>query len=371
MLLRVLVISVIPWSPSNRGIDVMTEFFVEKGFEVTHIVFPFYPFHKSKFARFINNTTTPSNLTQAFSSTWVIPYSANKMYWIPKPIKKVIYLSHVKSLTRVLDLNKYDIIVVESGKAVMLHNVLPKKSFVIYRQSDPVWLLVEKDKELIKLEQRIFERADLILTIRNDEEFDRVPSQFRYKIEVWKNGFNIPKEYIDVNPYSEDDKRKGVYVGYSPIDSVTLDEIASKHRDVEFHIIGNCLSWKELRRLLNKNDNLTFHGNMPPNEYIRYVKYADFAIVPYANKPILKYVGLNGKFLLFMFFGLPIVSYETKFIKDGYLSILTAKSAEEFSEKVNIAKKMGRIIYDIDWDYYSSSGRKKELSGILRKYLDI
>ncbi|QIV77634.1 glycosyltransferase family 4 protein [Fervidobacterium pennivorans] len=366
--MKVLIISSIPWSESNRGIDIMTSFFIESGFNVTHIVFPNYMNSKQRWSRFLQHQETPENFSQIFSSRTLLAYSSKYMCWLPKSLKGFIFQSHIKTLTSVIDTSEFDIIVIESGKPVILSSILPRDRFVIYRQSDPIKLLNPNDKELIEEELKVMEKSNLVLTVR-DVFKDWLPESIKKKAEVWVNGFDVPKGVDLSNPY-QNSKKNAVYLGYSPLDVETLKIIADNHRDVDFHIIGRCLSKRKMQSLSQRYSNLIFYGNLSAKEYIPLIKFADFAIVPYANLEILKYVGLHSKFLLFMYFGLPIVSYKTHLLNERTVGgVFFAESAHEFSEKVFIAKKMGRVQYDIDFDFYSSKNRKRELKNILERYL--
>ncbi|MDN5338871.1 MAG: hypothetical protein PWQ20_1941 [Thermotogaceae bacterium] len=46
--MKVLVISSIPWSNSNRGIDILCRALAEEGHSVTHLVFPVYRMKKKQ-----------------------------------------------------------------------------------------------------------------------------------------------------------------------------------------------------------------------------------------------------------------------------------------------------------------------------------
>uniref|UniRef100_A0A7V4NGP3 Glycosyltransferase family 1 protein n=1 Tax=Fervidobacterium pennivorans TaxID=93466 RepID=A0A7V4NGP3_FERPE len=366
--MKVLVISSIPWSESNRGIDILTSFFIEYGSQVTHVVFPNYVNTKQRWSKFLQHQKLPKNLTQIFSSRSFIAYSSKYMRSLPKALKRFIFKSHIKTLVRVVDMSEFDIIVVESGKPVILSSILPRDRFVIYRQSDPMKLMVPNDRELLEEEFNVMTKSSLILTVRSIFK-EWLPEPIKKKAEVWVNGFDVPKRVDLSNPY-QNSKKNAVYLGYSPLDVETLKIIADNHEDVDFHIIGRCVSKRKMQSLSQRYSNLIFYGNLSAKEYIPLIKFADFAIVPYANLEILKYVGLNSKFLLFMYFGLPIVSYKTHLLNERTIEgVLFAESAHEFSEKISIAKKMGRVQYDIDFDFYSSENRKIELKNILERYL--
>ncbi len=360
---KALIISCLPWSQSNRGIDIMTNFFIERDFYVNHVVFPKYPSYDRRLKKYVSGNY-PHNFKQTFSA-YCIPFDDNRMFWLPKQLKKVIFRSHINSIRSIIDFNAFDVIVVESGKGVLLYDILPSDKFIIYRQSDPLWL-VYKDKDLIESEIGIYEKSNLIL-VPQEAFVDKVPDKFRTKVKVWKNGFNVPNTVNTENPYSLNGKKKCVYMGYTKINALTVIKAAEENPDCEFHIIGDCISRKERSKIMKNFDNVFFYGDMPSSNYIRYIRYADFAFIPYSNLPTLKYLGLHGKLLLFMFFGLPIVSYKLGLIDRS--DVLFASTLDEFLLKIKVAKNMPKIRYQIDWEYFSTEGRKKELTMILSEYL--
>jgi len=362
---RVLIVSGIPWSHSNRGIDLITELFVEEGFYVEHLVFPHYYTYKNNWSSFKVREDL-ENFRQIFSQN-SIPFDDSVMFWLPKFVKKPIFMSHLRSVKNV-DFNKFDIIVIESGKPVLLCDALPEEAFVIYRQSDPVWIMY-KDNAMKEYEKKVYERANLILVPRRKIGM-KIPDEFQSKVRIWENGFNVPKVTDYKNPYAENGGKKAVYLGYTPIHRETLEAVAWKNQDCEFHIIGNCISKASMVSISKRHKNVIFHGTLPADKYLGYIKYADFAFVPYARIRALEYIGLNSKFLLFMFFGLPIVSYSVGAI-DGNYGIFFVNNLQEFLEKIESVKKLGKIQYNIDWKYYSSEGRKGELKQILSNYREI
>lgn len=355
--MKVLVVSSIPWSESNRGIDVLSQALAEEGHEVTHLVFPIYS--KSK-----RTISSPSKIVkQLFASSTFLPYDDDSMFWFPKVAMKLIHNSHLESV-KSIDFSQYDLIVLESGKPVFLIDLIPSDVKLIYRQSDPIWMLM-RSNYLRELENKVIERSDLILIVRKFF-IDYIAKSYWPKTSVWINGFNVQSFNEKINPYCSK-RKKAVYVGFTRIDYRTLNFISIQHPDVEFHIIGNhCLSSFEIKKLSQK-DNIFIHGYMKPSEYLPYVKNADFAIIPY-RKDIkgLNYIGLTSKYLLFMYFKLPIISYRPGVIEEfNGLPILFAKDIFEFSDIIRKVKRMGKIDYNLNFDYYSYNGRKRELLKIL------
>ncbi len=364
--MKYLIISSLPFTNSNRGIDILTSSLIEEGHHVEHLVFPTYYFKKNFSAKITANTNGTFN--QNYSKRCFIPYHYSTMHWLPNFVTKIIHNLHLRTVTH-MDFEKYDVIVLESGKPVMLINRIPEKVKLIYRQSDPVWMLMPKSNYLKKLENKVIERANLVLVVRKVFK-DFLPNDLASKAVVWRNGFNIPDNMKYINPFPASKEKNAVYVGLAPIDYETLEFVATEHPDVNFHIIGDrCLKTAESKRLSTKK-NIFVHGFMTAKKYLPYVANADFAIVPYAKHSKENYyMGLTSKFLMFMFYKLPIVSYRPRVIEEfANLPVLFADDVSSFSDKVNIAKTMGKIEYDIDFSYYSYGGRKKELLHFLKNF---
>lgn len=365
--MRYLVVSSLPFLNSNRGIDVFCSTLLDNGQTVDHLVFPNYYFKKS--APGANPDTVTGAFGQLYSNKCLIPFHYGTMYWLPKFSTKFLHKLHLASVKNI-DFTIYDVIVLESGKPVMLLDILPNNVKLVYRQSDPVWILMPRSKYLIELEKKVMDRADLIMVVR-ETFLDFIPDSLKSKTVVWKSGFNIPNMFENRNPYVNlRPGKNAVYVGFARIDYNTLELSSIEHPDVNFHIIGDrCLKAAEIKKL-KQRDNVFIHGFMLPGEYIPYVANADFAIVPYSKSSLHNYyVGLTSKFLLFMYFGLPIVSYPPKVIEEfNQLPVLFANTEKEFSEKITSAKSLGKIQYSIDFYHYSYDGRKKELLMFLKNF---
>lgn len=356
--MKVLIVSSIPWTSSNRGIDILCSALAEEGHDVTHLVFPVYGKLK-KINSFSNKI-----IKQLYAENTYIPYDDDTMYWLPKFAMRIIHDSHIKSV-RDFNFSEYDIIVLESGKPVFLIDLIPRNVKLIYRQSDPVWMLMKSDY-LKELENKVIAKCDMVLVVRK-VFMEYIPQKFWGKTYVWQNGFNVPKLDELINPY-DNKRRKAVYLGFTRIDYHTLNYVSLYHPDVEFHIIGNrCLSNFEIKKLI-KRDNIFIHGYMKPTEYLPYIKYADFAIIPYKKDiKAMTFIGLSSKYLLFMYFGLPIVSYRPGIREEfANIPVFFADDIYEFSNQISKVKEMGKINYNIDFNYYSYNGRKMELLRILK-----
>jgi len=349
----VLLVSAYPYTQTGRGMDVLTNVFEIQGWDTTHLIFPNVLYTIKKKIKF------DSVVRELLSRFAVIPYLDRLMYWFPKQLF-YLYLKYAVSKVDFIDWLKYNYVILESGKPLFLLDVIPESVKIIYRQSDSVRLVLGKGKWYIDLEDRVCQRAERIITVK-DYYRNNLPLSSRDKAVTIRNGFSIPEEKIYINPYIERTKNV-VYVGLTPLDPKTLDLLCKENKNIEFHIFGSCLKIWQHRRL-SINTNFHFYGFCPRDEYLPYLAYADAAIFPFKYFPGMDHVGFTSKYLNFMYFKLPIVSYLTG-NRDEFspYPIHLPQSPEDFSSRLRVAIAEGPVDYDIDFDFFSHKGRKKEYS---------
>jgi len=118
--------------------------------------------------------------------------------------------------------------------------------------------------------------------------------------------------------------------------------------------------------------NVEFRGFTPQEEALPLIANCSVAIMPYVNGRVHEYSYLTSKFLLCMYFGVPIVTVDYGLLKKlASYGIHVAKDADEFADYIlqltkDSTKK--RYNYNIDFSYYSREGREQELIKIFRKH---
>lgn len=349
---KVLLVSAYPYSKTSRGMDVLTECFEELNWDTSHLTFPrvFYTVKKSK--RF------DTSVKEIISNTAFPPYVDSVMYWFPKLLFDIMvqYQRHKASF---IDFAAYDCIVLESGKPLFLLDLIPDSTKIIYRQSDSVRYVLGKNKHYIGLEDLILKRAEKIIVVK--ERFKNLlDKETQKKTHVIRNGFNIPENFTSENPY-KDNSLNAIYVGLTKLDVNTLKNICIKITHLNVHIFGSCLTNLDLLKLRNIK-NLFYYGFKPKEEYLKYIKYADVAIFPFKDWDGMKWVGFTTKYLNFMYYQLPIVSYLTgdKSEFDG-MGVYFASDENDFVEKiVEIIKSPEKVDSGIDFNFYSHTQRIKE-----------
>lgn len=348
---KVLLVSPYPYTQTGRGMDVLSGLFEEEGWETTHLTFPHVLYTPKKKDLF---STSVTELQGRFT---LIPYIDVLMKWFPRWLFR-LYQKYAVSKVFFIDWKSYDYVVLESGKPLFLLDTIPDDVTLIYRQSDSVRMVLGKGKWYIDLEDRICLRAQEILIVK-DYYRSSLPESTRDKATEIRNGFAIPNDADFENPYSSE-SRNAVYVGLTPLDSRTLALLCTKNPDIHLHIFGNCLRpWQLVK--LKKYQNFHFYGFQPWNLYMKYLKHADAAIFPFKHFSGMDHVGFTTKYLNFMYFRLPIVSYLTgeKSEFDG-LPIRFPENSEEFNRNVRQAVDGGPVEYDFNFEFYSMEGRERE-----------
>ena len=97
------------------------------------------------------------------------------------------------------------------------------------------------------------------------------------------------------------------------------------------------------------------------------LKHADLAIFPFVRTERMKWFGLTSKFLHFMYFGLPVVSYPTGLPGefDG-LPVRFAADRRAFVNHVGEALTGKPVSYNLDFTYYGPEARLEEYRAVVR-----
>ncbi len=355
---KVLLISPYPYSRTGRGMDVLTECFEESDWETSHLNFPnvFYTVQKTK--KF--NT----NVKEYVAKKVLIPYVDSIMSWFPKFLFKVM-VKYQQYKASFINFDSYDYIVVESGKPLFLLDLIPCSSKIIYRQSDSVRHVLGKNKHYIDLEDQIYIRAEKIVVVK--ERFKNIlDKELHLKVKIIRNGYSIPNNLELINPYKPN-TINAIYVGLTKLDLKTISQICKNNPKLDIHIFGNCLKKRDLW-ILKKFENFFYYGFKPRETYLAYIKFANLAIFPFKDWDGMKWVGFTTKYLNFMFYKLPIISYLTgeKSEFDG-MGVTFVKNAEEFASEVSkITEKQVKVESNIDFNFFSHEERKKEYKDFIR-----
>lgn len=356
---RVAVISTIPFTYSNRGDDILTQALMRMGCEVTHIACA-----SDAYLKDFGNFLTPEDMKQVVLPLNRFGYIDKLMWWMPRSAGRIAIRRSIRGIK--FDFNSFDAIVIGSGKPTFLLPLLPDHATVVYRQSDPMSMMF-RGKCAHEMEKELILRADAILCVRKMGAGLPLYGIGEKKATIIENGFDIP----EVVPAGDDllarpGRKTAVYVGYTPVDEDLVSALSSGVPEIDFHLIGSCLS-KRGQHALKQCNNVIYHGTMKPDDFLPIVARADIGIVPYAEGEYLKGIGLNSKYLMFMKMGLPIVSVpvgcQEEFPESDHLHFVS--SADDFVACIRkeLERPSRNCSYDIDFETYSKEGR-------IRAYID-
>ncbi len=355
---NVLLVSPYPYSISSRGMDVLTNCFEEENWNVDHLTYPvafFTPKVKAPADSKVNMITSKSSK---------FPYIDRIMFWFPSFIFNIVKKINNRTI-KGLNFTKYDYVVLESGKALFLMDIIPKNIPIIYRLSDSVEFVLGKNRTYKALEKTVFEKSHKMI-FKKEVYKNFLTQDQKDKTTVIENGMVIPKK-ISVSSSLDKNSKNAVYVGLHQLDFKTVQALVSECPECNFHIIGPCLGKKQIQKL-NSFSNFHYYAFLSKEEYMPIIKDCDFAIFPFKRTEAMKWFGLTSKLLHFMYFKLPIVLYPTGV--EGEFDGMSVKFAQSIPEFVQCVKTIisddKKIDYNIDFEYYSGDSRKIEYKSFIK-----
>lgn len=356
---KVLLVSPYPYSISSRGMDVLTNCFEEENWEVDHLTYP-RAFHTPKVKPPEN-----SKVNLLIPPKSKLPYIDRVMFWIPKFLFNIIKAINNRTVKNI-DFTKYDYVVLESGKALFLMDVIPDTVPIIYRLSDSVKFVLGKNKYYQNLETVVHERSKKMI-FKKEVYKNFLEEHQKPKTTVIENGMVIPQNIKSTDKYTKG-RKNAVYVGLHQLDFKTLKEILIKNPKCNVHIIGPCLGKVEIKKL-SQFENFKYYPFLSKEEYMPMLKDADLAIFPFKRTEAMKWFGLTSKLLHFMYFNLPIVLYPTGFEGEfDNLPVIFADSEKEFANEVfKVLEEDKKMEYNLDFNFYSSKSRKKEYKDFIKQ----
>lgn len=357
--MKILIVSEQEFSETNRGIDTITKYFIEKKCMVTHLMVGINRLKKYKKKRKLNI----SNFKQRYSKKSIFSYVGIMGKIFPSILLKAIK-KYQEKLVSNIDFKDFDLIILETGKPLFIIDKIPLDIPIILRMSDPIEFSFNSNKKYFKkLEEKAMKKAKLTL-IAHQKLYDYYTTYSN--IEYWRTGFDEKK--LENNNFIEEIKSELFYMGNTQLDFDFLENIIKLNPQVLINIVGN-------HKYSSRNSNLKVYGYLNSSEYIEYLKKSKCYIMPFSNKEIekMKMLGMTSKFYVAMQFGKPIlVRRYGEIQKDNLdLNIFTYDSLEEANEKLNYIlqnnfsknPKINLFLEDL-----KNENRKNELEIILKKY---
>lgn len=356
---KILIISGQKYSKSNRSIDTITEYFLERETKVDHLTFGINKLKKVEKDYSLNNKT----FTQLYSKPSYFSYLGKMGIFCPNILLDYVKKKNFKTVS-FINWKDYDLIVLETGKPLFLLDIIPKDIPIICRQSDPLEISLRSNRDYFKdMEKEVIERSLFTLTAHEKavEEYG-----LDHKIINWKSGFEFNDFNIEPNEIINNSL---VYMGMFKIDLILIKKIALTFPNLTIHIIGN---YKDTLKLTN----VKFHGYLEYTEYIKLVKKCKVFYIPYHDNEVkrMKKLGLTSKFYIPMSLGKPILSraYGNVLNDIKELDIFVYKTDKEAEEKLNFLLETTFCIDKNKMNFLEDLkiiNRKKSLEGILKKYL--
>lgn len=357
---RILIISSIKYTESNRGIDIITKALLEMNYEVTHLTFP----SNKKF--YIKN----SNFIEMGSDRKLISYYEKIMKNLPKKATQLFINETIKPLLN-FNFNKYDYIILESGKPIFLIDIIPKNIPIIYRQSDSVKFIISKNSLFHLYEKNLIERSEKVITV-NKYFYNNLKIIYGEKIYLIKNGFDLneEKQIALKNPYEEEKNIKALYFGLFPLSFDDVSHVLKKFKNITFYFIGPKLFTKKEQRKLFKNENFKYLGYMKNENIQSYIKYSDFIFIPYKDSYKLNYFGLTSKYLLGMYYEKPIISKKIGLIDDfKNIEVMFYDDFIKLDNFIINIKKNHKIRYKIDFDLFNKNNKIIEYKNFFNNFI--
>jgi len=355
---KILVASSLPYSQSNRGIDIITEALLDMDMSVAHLTFP----SKESFLK------NDKNFTQLGIKGRKIAYYERIMKNFPKNITQYFINQTIKPLKN-FNFSDYNYIILESGKTIFLIDLIPDKVPIIYRQSDSVKYVISKNTLFQNYENKVINKSQFILTV-NSFFYEELKKEFPTKIKLIRNGINIPRDTVLSNPYKDGEKIKALYFGLFPLDYKDVLYAVAKFQKTDFHFIGPRIFSKFELNTLKKYPNFFYHGHQDNKTINSFLKYADFVFIPYKNSYKLRYFGLTSKYLISMYYNKPIISKKIGLINEFKdLNVLFYENKDELDKCLKKVKKDYQVFYNLDFNKFSKEEKIKEYKDFFERVL--
>jgi hypothetical protein len=323
---RILVVSDREYAPTSRGIDVISKYLADQGYEVDHLVF----------FRNINKKSRcfAENFRQLYVYDFLKIWLVKFRYFLPGFLL-TLYFRFLIQRHKEIDYGVYDYAVIESGFPVFLGLTLDCK--IIYRQSDPVEITFgSKQKYYCGLEEAIIAKAVITLSALEKQFF---PGAFLNKYIFWHSGYVPPENVADVIR-----EKYFVYAGGGQIDFRLIKQWALKYSAYKFVIIGHD------KKKINL-PNVVFYGYTPHKEYLEIISKASAFIVPFTKSysKKLSRCSYTAKILLPIDLGIPVIvkSYGLITNTDEAKKLYTYNTHQEAIDTFNrIVKLLDSGTYD-------------------------
>ncbi len=234
-----------------------------------------------------------------------------------------------------------DLVVFESTPGLFLFDRMKRlntKGRFVYRVSDDLRLL-NVHPALIRHEEKLLSRFDLV----------SVPSAYIYTVLSALKPGNLQLHHHGINkrmfdeehqtPFAETEQKNIVFIGNDYFDTEFLRMAAEEYPGHLFHIIGPIPD-------LPVRDNIIAYGEMPYQNTVPYVKFADAGLHTLTYRPGAESFTDSLKVLQYTYCRLPIIAPD--FLKTNRKNTFCYEPGNRVSVKAAVARALdgGRALYD-------------------------
>lgn len=245
--------------------------------------------------------------------------------------------------------NKYDVIIFESTVGLFLFDKLQKfnpNAKLIYRVSDDLELF-DPFKGLIDYEKMIINKFDLISSTSSIIT-KKITAIMVNPNKIITQYHGIDKQKYDQKyryPYDKN-KKNLVFVGTGFMDEEFLKIVSNINQDWMFHIIGNLP-----KPVISQN--IIYYGEMPFDETIPYLKFADVGLQIRSNSKGIETLEKSLKFIQYTYLKLPIIAPKYMNLNDTHI-FSYEHTKESIENAINQALSFNHKLVDssmiMSWD---------------------
>ena len=319
---KVLVVSGIPYSYTNRGIDTITSYFIEKKYQVTHLVFPINKLKKKR----INREIKQENFKQLWSKSSYFSFLGIMGKFLPDFLLSFVIKLNIR--LKNINFDDFDLVILEAGPSLFLLKELTSRNKVILRISDVEEICFGNNRKIFSNFMKSgIERSDLVL-VPNELLISKYGNL--KKIKCWKNGFLTLNKSIDKIIVSE---KIVTYFGLAKIDYKLIKFLALSNLNIKFIIIG---PYKDKIKLKN----VFFTGYLNNEQILEFIRKSKCFLMPYSSS-IFKSsftASLTSKCYPVMNLGIPILTIKYGQVQndDKKLNLFTFTTYQEANSKLNV-----------------------------------
>lgn len=358
--MNILVVTCRNHSASNRGIDVIIDFLIDSGHNVTVYIYP-VSFTTRQFA------TNPQN-NHLYARYAPVNYYEKVFGSLSYGMSKRLF-DRIYEKTNVVDFNEFDLVILESTPCVSLIDKIPSSVPIVYRDSDPLSGWDGKNQRsrnsyLLDCEDRVIARS-LLTLVPNESIGSWLTHRGFSRVACWKNGFRVSEVAQPPFPERDEFPLRCIYMGLFPIDKELVTRLAATYPKLCIDIVGP--HKEEIHA-----GNVIYHGYLNQDKYSVLFRRASFAILPYDHRCNFEF-GPTSKVYEYLAFSLPIVSVYSSEMEDFTRLCSDVHVARDLDDFVGIVGKLINdapcFVGDFDISLFTAEARMTELDCLLNTWV--